>query len=64
MWFVRVNKQDVVDSLYKFIAWMMRLLHLLLSLTQTGRVQWYAAGIALGVVVIVGLGVWRNHLWF
>lgn len=64
MWFVRVNKKDVVDSLYKLIAWMMRLLHLLLSLTQTGRVQWYAAGIALGVVVIVGLGVWRNHLWF
>lgn len=64
MWFVRVNKKDVVDSLYWLIAWVTRLLHRLLSLTQTGRVQWYAAGIALGVVAIVGLGVWRDHLWF
>lgn len=64
MWFVRVNKKDVVDAGYTLIAWVTRLLHRLLSVSQTGRVQWYAAGIALGVVVIVGLGVWRNHLWF
>ncbi len=64
MWLVRANKKDVVDSFYHLIAWLIRLLHRLLSMSQTGRVQWYAAGIALGVVVIVGLGVWRQHLWF
>ncbi len=57
MWFTRINKADVVDSVYTLIAWIMRIVHRLLSMTQTGRVQWYAAGIALGVVVIVGLGV-------
>lgn len=64
MWLVRTNKKDVVDAFYSLIAWIIRILHSLLSITQTGRVQWYAAGIALGVVVIVGLGVWREHLWF
>lgn len=59
MWFVRVNQRDVVDACYSLVAWMTRLMHRILSLTQTGRVQWYAAGIALGVVLIVGLGVWR-----
>ena len=57
MWVTRVNKADAVDSVYTFIALIMRIVHRLLSMTQTGRVQWYAAGIALGVVVIVGLGV-------
>lgn len=59
MWFVRVNQKDVVDAFYHLIAWTSRAIHSLLSLSQTGRVQWYAAGIALGVVLIVGLGVWR-----
>ena len=57
MWVTRINKADAVDSVYTLIAWFMRIVHRLLSMTQTGRVQWYAAGIALGVVVIVGLGV-------
>ena len=57
LWFTRVNKSDVVDALYSLIAWKMRILHSLLSMTQTGRVQWYAAGIALGVVIIVGMGI-------
>ena len=59
MWFTRINKSDVVDAVYTLVAWIMRIFHALLSMTQTGRVQWYAAGIALGVVVIVGLGVVR-----
>jgi len=57
MWIVRINKNDIVDSVYKLIAWTAGQLHSLMALTQTGRVQWYAAGIALGVVLLVGLGV-------
>ena len=30
-------------------------LHRHLALTQTGRVRWYAAGIALGAVIILGI---------
>ncbi len=59
LWFTRVNRNDIVDSAYQFIAWSARGFNGLLSSTQTGRVQWYAAGIALGVVLIVGIGVWR-----
>jgi len=58
LWLAKINKSDIVDSGYKLIAWMVRMIHSLLSLTQTGRVQWYAAGIALGVVAIVGIGVY------
>ena len=57
MWLTRINKDDVVDAGYTLIALIARGSHQLLSQTQTGRVQWYAAGIALGVIVIVGLGV-------
>lgn len=57
LWVTRVNKNDVVDSFYHLVAWVARTFNSALSATQTGRVQWYAAGIALGVVLIVGLGV-------
>lgn len=64
LWLVRVNKGDLIDGFYSLIVWWMRLWYSLLSMTQTGRVQWYAAGIALGVVVIVGIGIWGRELWF
>jgi NADH-quinone oxidoreductase subunit L len=59
MFIVDFNKNDVVDSGYRLIAWLMRWLHRMLSITQTGRVRWYAAVIVLGVVGFVGLGVMR-----
>lgn len=59
MFFVDFNKNDVVDSVYRLIAWIARCLHRMLSITQTGRVRWYAAVVVLGVVGFVGLGVIR-----
>jgi NADH-quinone oxidoreductase subunit L len=59
MFFVDFNKNDVVDSGYRLIAWLTRWLHRMLSITQTGRVRWYAAVIVLGVVGFVGLGLMR-----
>jgi len=59
MFFVRINKDDVVDSFYSLLAWLARLSYRALSFTQTGRVRWYAAVVVLGVVGFVGMGVMR-----
>ncbi|MCL7455416.1 MAG: NADH-quinone oxidoreductase subunit L, partial [Anaerolineae bacterium] len=53
----RANKDDVVDLFFTALAWLGTALHRLLSRTQTGRMRWYAAGIALGAVVVVAMAV-------
>jgi NADH-quinone oxidoreductase subunit L len=56
-WVARVNRHDVVDEVYSGVAWLSRLFHRLLSYTQTGRLRWYAAGLAGGSVIIVAIAV-------
>lgn len=51
------NKSDAVDGLYVAIAWLGRRLHDMTSASQTGRVRWYAASMALGTAVIIALGL-------
>ena len=53
LWFARIDKSDVVDAFYKGIADLNELLYRGLSLTENGRVRWYAALIAAGTVVFV-----------
>jgi NADH-quinone oxidoreductase subunit L len=55
----RANAQDFVDWLYVCLAEVARLLHGLMSRAQTGRVRWYAAGIALGALLMLALVVLR-----
>ncbi len=50
-------KSDIVDWFYKFVAWLNRLFWTLLSRTETGRLRWYAAGIAAGAVILVAIAV-------
>lgn len=57
MYFVRVNKNDIVDAFYRLTAWFARLIHRMFSVTQTGRLQWYIGSIAIGVVLMVGAGI-------
>jgi NADH-quinone oxidoreductase subunit L len=57
VWLAHTNKRDVVDLFFEAIAWLVRALHRLLSLTQTGRVRWYAAGIAIGAVIVFSVAV-------
>jgi NADH-quinone oxidoreductase subunit L len=57
VWLARINKGDVVDLIYSGIAWLSQSLHHLLSLTQTGKVRWYAMGIATGAVVAIAIVV-------
>jgi NADH-quinone oxidoreductase subunit L len=55
VWTARTNKDDVVDAWYAGLAATNRLLHLLLSLTQTGNLRWYAMGLAFGAVAFLGI---------
>jgi len=55
MWLARVDKEDVVDSFYDGLAWLGRLFWRGLSATESGRVRWYAAGIAGGCVMLIAI---------
>jgi NADH-quinone oxidoreductase subunit L len=55
LWFARIDKSDVVDVFYNGVADLNELLYRGLSLTENGRVRWYAAGIAAGTVVLVAI---------
>ncbi len=54
----QADKDDVVDLIYRFVAWVSRLFYRALSSTQTGQVRWYAAGVAVGAVIIVAIVVY------
>ncbi len=51
----RINKSDIVDSLYRLMAWFGRIFWRGLSATESGRVRWYATGIAAGAVVYLAI---------
>jgi NADH-quinone oxidoreductase subunit L len=57
VWLAHLDKDDVIDLLYQGIAWFSRSAHRLLSRTQTGQVRWYAVGIVVGAIAMVGLAV-------
>jgi NADH-quinone oxidoreductase subunit L len=57
IWMARVNKDDLFDAISQVAAQLGRLSYSLLSRTQTGKVRWYAAGIAAGSVIFVALAV-------
>jgi len=53
----RINKNDIIDSFYKFIAALTKSLNFILRLTQNGKLRLYAAGIGVGAAVLVWLVV-------
>ena len=55
----RLNKNDVVDLVYTLTVVVARAMHRLTALTQTGRLRWYAANMAIGLllVLLLALGV-------
>jgi NADH-quinone oxidoreductase subunit L len=56
-WLAEANRDDVIDLIFDGVAWLGAYAHRLLSMTQSGRVRWYAAGIAIGVVILVAMVV-------
>ncbi len=55
VWVARINKDDIIDHGYDGIVTVNASLHRVLSRTQTGNIRWYAMGIAVGVVVFLGI---------
>lgn len=55
LWIARVNKKDFVDLLYLGTANLCRVLNNILSFTQSGKVRWYAMGVAMGIVILLGI---------
>ena len=53
----QANRDDIVDLFFTAIAGLAAALHRMLSRTQTGRLRWYAAGIAFGAVILIALAV-------
>ncbi|HME44092.1 MAG TPA: NADH-quinone oxidoreductase subunit L [Syntrophorhabdales bacterium] len=51
------NKEDVIDLGYGAIAWVSTVSSMALALTQTGKIRWYAAAIALGALLFMGIVV-------
>jgi NADH-quinone oxidoreductase subunit L len=55
LWVSEVNKNDIIDQIYHFTAWLNRFVYQLLRTTQSGQVRWYAAGLGLGTIVVVAV---------
>ncbi len=47
----RINKADAVDLIYAFIAAFARRLNAVAVRSQTGKLRWYAANMALGLIL-------------
>jgi NADH-quinone oxidoreductase subunit L len=58
-WLASANRRDFVDLAPRSAAWASVALHRLLARTQNGRVRWYAAWLAAGVIALVASLVWR-----
>ena len=56
-WFARINREDAVDSVYSFIASITVFFHYGFSLSETGKVRFYAAVFALGAAVTITIAV-------
>ena len=52
-----VNKRDVADRISDGVGGLSMLLSRMLRWTQNGRVRWYAAGVALGAVLVIAAAV-------
>src|SRR5580693_3910559 len=55
VWFARVNIRDGIDLAILAIPAALRALNGALVRTETGRIRWYAAGMAAGAVLVVAM---------
>jgi NADH-quinone oxidoreductase subunit L len=54
-WAAQINQSDFVDAFYTGVARMTELFYRGLSQTETGRVRWYALGMAAGSALFIGM---------
>ena len=53
----RINRDDFIDSIYNGTASLTRVMHGVLSETQTGQIRWYAISVLAGLLLLVAIGV-------
>lgn len=53
MWLVRVLGRDWFDAAIGFLPWLTLKGNELLSVTQSGKLRWYAATMAMGLVLVI-----------
>jgi NADH-quinone oxidoreductase subunit L len=59
IWTAQVNKSDFVDAFYAGVAGLSQVFYRGLSHTETGRVRWYAAGMAAGSVLFIAVVLFK-----
>jgi NADH-quinone oxidoreductase subunit L len=59
LWAARVNSDDAVDSFYDGIARVTQAVHQQVRRTQSGRVRFYTAGLAIGSISLIAIAVLR-----
>ena len=57
VWLANLDQNDAIDLVYQGIAWFSKTFHRVLSRTQTGQIRWYAVGIVVGTIVVIGMAV-------
>ena len=55
IWAAEINKSDFVDAFYTGVAQLTERFYRGLSQTETGRVRWYAMGMAAGSVLFIAM---------
>jgi NADH-quinone oxidoreductase subunit L len=53
-WFVYINRDDFIDSIYDGVSTACQVCNRILSASVTGNVRWYVSGLAIGAVIIIG----------
>ncbi|WP_339901175.1 NADH-quinone oxidoreductase subunit L [Paraglaciecola polaris] len=56
--FARLNKSDVIDHFYRFVAWLNFRLNAVLVTSQNGKLRWYLYGTLAGCVLMLGGLIW------
>lgn len=59
IWISETNKKDFIDALYSGVASLTQWFYRILSSTETGRVRWYAAGMAAGSVLFIAMVLFK-----
>ena len=55
VWLTNSGKSDLIDGFYSGVAWLNKTAWRGASRTQSGRLRWYAAGIAAGSIVLIAV---------
>ena len=57
IWLSRINQADLIDKFYGLIVMLSRVTNNYVVRTQTGHLRWYALSLAVGLIVLLILGV-------